>query len=286
MLAEFHTQRMVAKVGTTTITEGGNHLNRGFMRDVARQVAEIREAQNDIDILIVSSGAVACGRNILSKAGHPGSEGWRQWSRLGLGFIDRVMIDQVAAAFGQRQLMTEWNQAFAGYGLEASQMLYTDEQLHFQNALDIVKIIRLACRVGIPIINANDVVTNAEMRKVAISADNDQLALHVARFINADTLVLLTDMDGVMDSNNRVVEYARDIKDVSEYLRDDGKGIGSMVSKAQAASDFISDRTLGLSGQRFALIANGRRPNVLLDAARREKRIGTWFATERDYATM
>lgn len=276
---------MLVKIGSKTMTEGGNPLNGDFLSDIARQVAEVRSGSRIGNILIVSSGAVACGEAILRSVPSRwslGSSAWDSMSRFKYGDDDdKVRTLQVAAAFGQVQLMSEWEKAFAKYSIKTAQLLYTDDQLRGEQARYTQYVLELACLQGVPIINANDPVNSAEMRKLAISADNDQLACTVAHLIRAGTTVFLTDKDGVEDHSGRVVEYVEKEEDVAAFLRNEGNGIGSMASKVRAAAS-LSGFTCVSSYSR-ALIANGRRENVLLDAARRKRGIGTWFANKIDW---
>lgn len=283
---KFKDETMVVKIGSSTIAEDGNPLNRDFISDIARQVSVLRKENIMDNIVIVSSGATVCGEAMLRSASTRsfiGTVAWQKFSMHTYGYIGTGESQQVAAAFGQVQLMSEWREAFAKYGLLAAQLLYTDDQLsrRTKNAKNTQRILEVTCMEGIPIINANDSVTSAEMRKLAISADNDQLALHVGLMIRAGTLVFLTDQDGVLDDKGKVVEYVEKGEDVQEFLKKEGNGTGSMSSKVKAALSHSGFPTT-FSYSR-ALIANGRRENILLDAAARKKGIGTWFAKKSEW---
>lgn len=279
----FREDTMVVKIGSKTMTEGGNPLNGDFMVDIARQVSTLREGVRKPFIVIVSSGATACGEAMLKATPGRGYMG-NAWDQLkGFGYDDdsRIRILQMAAAFGQPQLMKEWSAALGKYGQLAAQLLLTDDHLRGENAKNIQLVLELTSMWGVPVVNANDPVNSAEMRKLAISADNDQLACYVAQMIRAGTTVFLTDKDGVLNDEGHLVEYVEKEEDVQAFLRDEGDGTGSMASKAKAAASLSGFPCIHSYSR--ALIANGRRESVLLDAAVMKHGIGTWFAHKRDW---
>ena len=247
----FVARRMVVKIGGSTITEGGDPLNREFMADIARQVSEL--IKGGVRVVVVSSGAVACGRAILNER----------------GLNQTILDDQVAAMVGQSRLMEEWNgvfRKFRKYGIDVGQVLVTDNDLG-----SLKTTIMRAFEIGVvPIINANDPVSAFEMKQYKISADNDRLAGEVVRIIDADTLVLLTDRDGVLDENGEVISWVDRLENIEEVINEEeGSGRGGMWSKAIQAHNAACEG-------RFSVIVNGREPDVLLKAARREN-IGTRF---------
>jgi glutamate 5-kinase len=277
MLAEsIMSQIMVVKIGSSTITKDGNPLNLEFMDNIARQVAEIRSARGT-DVLIVSSGAVACGIEYLKSTGH---ERWQHAERGGIS----VAMEQSAASYGQPLLMRAWGEAFSKYNLPVAQKLYLayhpERVDRHQNMREVLE---LDLEVGVPVINANDAVSDVETKRIKENRDNDYLAFSVAHMVNADILVFLTDEDGVLDNEGKLVKFAHHWEDVADFVREPGilvpikeKGIGGMLSKTLSAGEFIYRAPF-----RTALIANGRRDNVLVDAAQWNEEAGTWFATHK-----
>ena len=181
---KFIARRMVVKIGTTTITGGQSRPDSLFMKEVARQTTEL--LNDGVEVVIVSSGAVASGKKE--------------------GFERRDIADkQVEAVFGQRKLMEQWSRAFEEHGIEdVGQLLYTDIDLH-ERAASARDVLTRALRRGVVIVNYNDGVSDEEMRKVERATDNDVLAQQVAALINADTLLFLTDTDGVLDENGATI---------------------------------------------------------------------------------
>ena len=121
---------------------------------------------------------------------------------------------------------------------------------------------------GIQIINANDATNDVEMKAFLKSADNDKLAGHVAKFVKADTLLLLTDTDGVIDSNGNVIQEMKQGTEVS-LLGKSGVGTGGMISKVDVAFDCTR------AGIR-TVIANASEKDVILNLAQ-GKKTGTLF---------
>jgi glutamate 5-kinase len=277
---EFGSDAMVVKIGSSTIQRGG----QAFMDDIARQTAELIKRQ---DIVIVSSGARVLGEEVLKRTrairGYSGTL-WQQFSREDSYCDGEILFNQATASIGQVELMSRWRHSFSRYDLAVAQMLYVDDQLQGVGAENTKWVLERAGMMGVPIINANDAVSSAEMRKLAIHADNDQLARRVAWLRQADTLVLLTDKDGVLDHNDQLIEFAEKAEDVAAFLNDDGDGVGGMYSKVDAAASSSGKFLVYKNwGHTRALIANGRRENILIDAARGKYGIGTWFARRGDY---
>lgn len=247
---QFVSRRLVIKIGSSTITHGapdGEPLNRDFMDNIASQVSELSKA--GVEVVIVSSGAVVSGKQILPELA-------------GTTTFD----NQVRAVFGQPELIAEWKAAFKKYGVKVGQMLLTDENLRNEKQAENTKqVLKESLKHGVVIINANDPVNNAEMIQFAISADNDKLASHVARLIKADTLMLLTDVSGVLDDDEVLPYVAGKMDDKADLMQQNGSGTGGMSSKYTAASE-AAEAGIGIR----SIIANGRELFVILRAARGE----------------
>lgn len=244
---QFATRRIVIKIGTTTITGGGDRPDLEFMSDIARQASEL--FSDGVNVAIVSSGAVASGRR----------EDFQRSDT-----IDK----QVEAVYGQPRLMSKWIQAFESYGIEdVGQVLLTDADLQ-KSSKNAKKVLTRAFERGIVVINCNDAVTDEEMRKVERSVDNDKLASDVAKLIDADTVLILTDVDGVLDRGELIPIVDR-LEDIEELMHNGGTGTGGARSKWAEAKD------LARGGKR-SVIANGRGKDTILKVARGEH-VGTRF---------
>ncbi len=239
-------KRLTVKIGSSTITNGGTNLDKLFMNDIARQVAIIRR-DFKYQVAIVSSGAIASGRILVPELGQD-------------------MTDtQVAAMYGQQELVFAWSDAFRGFNIRTGQGLYVDEDLDQVN-----RPLLRALQFGVAIINANDAVNDQEIRQLSIAADNDKLAGFVAKAVKADILVFLTDVDGVLDENGQALPFVDRIEDVEDLIR--GKsdlGTGGMWSKVCEAKSIARE---GIK----TVIANARAEDILLKIVQGQT-VGTRF---------
>jgi glutamate 5-kinase len=253
--------RLVVKLGTSVLTAGTDRLNRPYMVGLARQVAALREAGHQV--LLVSSGAVAAGRERLAAAPQPRARA-------------SVPLKQMFAAVGQSRLMHLYEQLFELYGLQVAQALLTRDDLRDRRRyLNARNTLALCLERGIvPIVNENDAVVTAEIRV----GDNDNLSALVAGLIGADLLLILTDIPGLYSADPRVDPSASLIAQVEQI---DGRiwamaggagtarGTGGMRTKIQAAD-------LATRAGTTVVIASGAEPDVILRVAAGEP-LGTRF---------
>ena len=236
---KYATEGMVIKIGSSTITRNGDPFDTDFMINIAWQVSVLH--RSGIEVAIVSSGAVAGGKKLVEDE-----------------------PNQVAALFGQSELLTQWRSAFRTWGIQnVTEMLFTDQWLELGKTL-----LPRMLKKGIVIINGapwND--------ESALSANNDRLAGWLAHAVGADTLLLLTDVQGVLKDNkhNYPLPYVDRIEDVLNDIQENetGMGTGGMLSKCLVAKQAAKD------GIR-SFIARGHDSNVVLYAAK-HKHIGTQF---------
>ncbi len=238
-------RRVVIKVGSSTLTSGGDRLSRPQMLELVRQIAHLHE--RGVGVVLVSSGAVASGREVL---GFP------------KGRKD-IPFKQVLAAVGQVRLMQVWDQLFALYGLAVAQTLLTREDLadrqRYLNARNTL--LALLDRRVVAIVNENDVVGVEEIK----IGDNDNLSALVSNLIDADLLVLLTDIEGLYTADPRYDAGAtliREVQAIDEAIEALGgkpgseRGTGGMMTKIQAAK-------LATESGTTVVIADGRVHDVL-----------------------
>nr|WP_129627530.1 glutamate 5-kinase [Candidatus Oscillochloris fontis] len=253
--------RLVIKLGTSVLTAGTDRLNRPYMVDLARQVAALREA--GVQVALVSSGAIAAGRERL---------GAQSEQRIRAN----VPLKQMFAAVGQSRLMHLYEQLFELYGLQVAQVLLTRDDLRDRRRyLNARNTLSLCIERGIvPIINENDALVTAEIRV----GDNDNLSALVAGLIDADLLLILSDIDGLYNADPRTNPDAKLLGEVDQIDDDiwemaggvgSARGTGGMRTKIQAAD-------LATRSGTSVVIANGATSNVILRVLRGE-RIGTKF---------
>ena len=254
-----HTRKtLVIKLGTSVLTQGTRRLNRAHMVELVRCCAKAHAAGHRI--ILVSSGAIAAGREHLNYPDLPPT----------------VASKQMLAAVGQSRLIQVWEQLFAIYGLNIGQMLLTradlEDRERFLNARDMLH--ALLDFGVVPVINENDAVATAEIKV----GDNDNLSALAAILAGADTLLLLTDQEGLYTADPRAHPEAERIETVTHI--DDrirmlaggsvsGLGTGGMATKIQAAEVAVS---AGIA----VVIAAGGRPEVIEQVLAGES-VGTAF---------
>lgn len=263
--------KIVIKIGTSSITKKGCDdtkencsIDPGFMESIAFQVSELRK--HGKEVILVSSGAIGVGLNELGIAPKP----------------REIPIRQAAAAVGQSILMQYWSEAFSKYGMKVAQILLTYEFYSDRvSYLNLRNSISTLLEYGVvPIINENDCTCTNEIE--AIFGDNDKLSAMVASKIDADLLIILSDIDGLFDRNPKTHSDARLlslVKRITPEIESYGgdptsfKGVGGMRTKIKAA------KICSMAGS-YVLIANSEIKNVVLKILSGEE-VGTLFLAER-----
>lgn len=239
-------QRLVAKVGSSLVTNEGRGLDRAAVAHWAAQIAALR--QQGRDLVLVSSGAVAEGM-----------------ARLGWAKRPAAMHElQAAAAVGQMGLVQAYEAAFAEYGLRTAQILLTHEDLADRHRyLNARSTLFALLRLGVvPIVNENDTVVTDEIRL----GDNDTLGALVTNLIEADALIILTDQRGLFsadprkDPTARFIDHAQAGDLALEAMAD---GAGSPVGTGGMLTKVLAAKRASRSGA-HTVIASGRERNVLV----------------------
>ena len=244
-------KRIVIKIGSSSLThkETGD-MNFAKMEKLVRVISDLRGQGKEV--VLVSSGAIAAGRHVLGNRKRP----------------DTLAQKQAFAAVGQARLMMIYQRLFAEYNQTAAQVLLTKHTMindasrfHAQNTFE--ELLKLGT---VPIVNENDTVSTAEIPYVDTFGDNDQLSAVVAALIEADLLILLSDIDGLYSDDPRRNPEARFIDIVYEIdakLLAMGKdtsssdvGTGGMSSKLTAARIATDSGT-------DMVIANGEEVSVI-----------------------
>ena len=242
-------QRIVVKVGTSTLTHDSGNMDLRNMEHLVRALSDLHGMGHEI--ILVTSAAITVGT-----------------ARLGLGERPRELrMKQAAAAVGQCELMYTYDKAFAEYNHTVAQILLTaadvDHPDRFQNFHNTMR--RLLDLKALPIINENDTVATEEMG----IGDNDTLAAVVAVSMEADLLILLSDIDGLYTADPHTHPEATLIAEIPALTREiwelaggsgSSLGTGGMSTKLQAA-DICTQAGCDM------VIANGSSPSVLYDIA-------------------
>jgi len=217
-------QRIVVKVGSSSLTRHGGGLDLDRIEELVAQIAARRESGHQV--VLVSSGAIATGFPTLGLKRRPRD----------------LATQQAAASVGQGMLVAQYSHSFAAHGLTVGQVLVTADDVirrsHYRNAQRTL--FRLLDLGVVPIVNENDTVATDEIR----FGDNDRLAALVAHVVQADALVLLSDVDGLYDGppsgdGARLIPDVRgaaDLDGVRVGGTGSGVGLGGMATKVEAAS--------------------------------------------------
>ncbi len=259
-------RRVVLKIGTSSLTNDDGSFNRRLTENIASQVSRLKNLGKTV--LIVSSGAIGVGCVELKMLCRP----------------REIPLRQAAAAVGQNILMQEWMAAFNKYNLKVAQILLTYEA--FSNRMTYLNlrnsIASLLEADVIPIINENDPICVHEIE--ATFGDNDKLSAMVASKVEAELLILLSDIDGLYDKNpkkNKEAMLISTIERITPEIESYGgrpglKGIGGMRTKIEAA------KIACISGC-YMVIANSAIKDVVVRIMEGED-IGTLFlASEEKY---
>ena len=255
--------RIVVKIGTSTLTHPSGHLNIRRVEELCKIISDIKNAGNQV--ILVSSGAIGMGVGKLGLRQRPSD----------------IPTKQAAAAVGQCELMYTYDRLFAAFNHTVAQLLITGDDIanetrhtNFNNTLS-----RLLELDAIPIINENDTVATNEI----VIGDNDTLGAIVAQSINADKLVVLSDIDGLYtsdphtDPNAKLISHVQTLDEEIYALAGvsaSTQGTGGMVTKLQAAKICMA---CGCD----MIIANGANPANLYDIMD-GKKVGTTFS-EKNY---
>ena len=243
-------KRIVVKIGSNALTRPDGRLVVTRMSALVDQIAWLR--QHDYEVILVSSGAVACGRRELSAVDHE---------------LDSVEQRQLFSAMGQAKLIGLYYDLFREYHIHVGQVLTMKENFRpGEQYSNQQACMRVMLENGVlPIVNENDTVSVTEL----MFTDNDELSGLIAQMMQADTLVLLSNIDGIYtghpnDPASKLIHEVAPDTDLSQYIQTEksSAGRGGMQSKYATATN------IQRAGIRV-IIANGKRENILIDLVER-----------------
>lgn len=256
-------KKILVKIGSNVLTLASGLPDKNRIAHIVSQVAELKKA--GIQIVLVSSGAVAAGRSIAN-----------------INCTDSISKRQALASIGQIELMRIYRDEFLKHDLLCSQVLVTKDSFRTrQHYLNVKNCINALLRNNItPIINENDVVSITEL----MFTDNDELSGLVASMISAESLLLLSNVDGIFTAHpnepgaeliKEFIEEEVDLKDaVSDTKSEFGRG--GMFTKANTAKKIAA---LGID----VFIGNGTKDNIIASLLKKET--GTYFKADTHTTT-
>jgi glutamate 5-kinase len=261
-------KRIVVKVGTSILTKKDGNVDINYIRRLAKQLARLRRKGKEL--ILVSSGAIGCGRRELGIKGK----------------IRDIKLRQATASVGQSLLMHEYHIAFRKYSQKVGQILITYQSffdrktyLNLKSSID-----RLLGLGVIPVINENDPLATDEIGTTF--GDNDKLCALVASKVDAELLVMLTDIDGLYTEDPRKNKKAKIVKTVSKITKEIetyGSQTTTLVSRGGMKTK-IDAAKIALDAGCSMIIANGREKKVM-DKIIEGKDIGTIFLSKDKIAS-
>jgi len=249
-------KRIVIKIGTKCLTSKDRALDKDRVKDIVGQIADIQDS--GFRAIMVTSGAIGAGMWIMGLKKRP----------------TKLCDLQAAAAIGQGYLMHLYSDLFKARGYEVGQILLTQEDFNNRERYINIKhtIGAILGHKAIPIINENDTVATDEIK----CGDNDRLSSLVSDLCQARTLIIMTDVDGLLDRSGKVINVVDRI--TPEIMRLGGAshcdlGTGGMATKLEAA------RAVNSSGIE-CIIVNGKKEDIIVRAVRGEP-VGTTFKSDK-----
>lgn len=240
-------KRVVVKVGTNMLT-GANGIDLDKIKDIAFQISELKN--RGYQVLLVSSGAVGMGAKEL---GH-------------INKVVHIPLKQACASIGQPLLMSAYRTAFSEYSLICSQILLTRQDLNNRRTYNNLRssISTLLAMGVVPIFNENDVVSTAEIGTAF--GDNDRMSAMVASKIDADLLLLLTDIAGLYTGNPKTDKEAKFVTDITQITKTElgwAKGAGTTFSTGGMKTKLLAAQ-IASQANCGTIIASGYEKNVML----------------------
>lgn len=254
-------KRIVIKVGTSTLTHRTGRLNLRRVEKLVKVMSDIHNSGKDI--ILVSSGAVSLGMSKMGLMQRPSD----------------TPTKQACASVGQCELMYMYDKQFGEYGLTVGQVLLTKYVLENDSRINVKNTLNKLLEHGIiPVINENDTVAIDELELEM--GENDSLAAVVGGLASADLLIIMSDIDGLYDSNpndNPDAKLIPYVEKITDEIRSLAGGPGSKLGKGGMITKIKAAEIANENGMDM-IIVNGRNPSVLYRIFDGEE-AGTVFAT-------
>ncbi|MDR0745181.1 MAG: glutamate 5-kinase [Mediterranea sp.] len=258
--------RIAVKIGSHVLTRRDGTLDVTRMSAITDQVAELYKS--GVEVILISSGAVASGRSEIKTSGK----------------LDRVDQRQLFSAVGQAKLINRYYELFREHSIPVGQVLTTKENFgtrrHYLNQRNCMSV--MLDNGVIPIVNENDAISVTEL----MFTDNDELSGLIAAMMDVQALIILSDIDGIYDgppseAGSSVIREIEQGQDLSGYIQASrsGFGRGGMITKTTIARK-VADEGITV------IIANGKRDNILIDLLQRpDEALCTRFIPAKEAAS-
>lgn len=254
-------KRIVIKIGTSSLTHTNGKINLKKMEKLAQVLTDISNSGKEV--MLVSSGAIGFGMQKIGRSKRP----------------DELSLKQATAAIGQAILMQIYQKYFTEYNQVIAQILLTKDVLEddIKNTNAKSTFSTLLDLGVIPIINENDCISTAEIEGYRFG-DNDTLSATVAQLVDADLLILLTDIEGLYTDNpreNPEAQFIKEVDDITEDIENLAKSSGSRLGTGGMSTKILAAKIAKSCGAE-TIVACGDNIEILYDILKGEE-IGTWF---------
>ena len=261
-----NSKRIVVKVGTSTLTYDNGKINLKTIDKLAMVLSDLRNQGKEV--VLVSSGSIGVGCSKLNLEERPNT----------------IREKQAVASVGQCELMHIYSKLFGEYGNIVGQVLLTRDVVeddHIRN--NVINTFETLLEKGIiPIVNENDTVSIDEIENICNFGDNDNLSAVVAKLVNGDLLVILSDIDGFYDSDPRHNEDSRMIKEIykiTEELEEFAGGAGTLQGTGGMKTKLAAAK-VALDAGVSMILTNGKDPEILFEILDGQE-VGTLFINKR-----
>ncbi|MDI6703882.1 MAG: glutamate 5-kinase [bacterium] len=250
-------RRIVVKIGTSILSISSGRLDFTYVSRIVKELCSLRK-EIPLDVILVTSGAVLAGMEVLKL---------ERWPKT-------IPLKQACASIGQSRLMESYQNLFSTYNQTISQILLTHQDLSSRRSYINIyhTLLTLLKYKIIPIVNENDTVAVEELK----FGDNDTLSALVASSIESDMLIILTDTDGLYDTNNRLIKR---VTEINPDLFELAKGKSSPVTSGGMHTKLRAAEIVTKSGGKM-VIANGRKDGVVTSIINGED-VGTLFLPKK-----
>lgn len=254
--------RIVIKVGTSSLIYPNGRINLTAIDQLAFTLSDLNNRGKEV--ILVSSGAIGVGLHTLNLKKRPPT----------------IPEQQAVAAVGQAELMNIYKQRFLSYGQKIAQILMTRDVIEFpESRQNVINTIEQLLKMNlVPVVNENDTVAVDELDHLTKFSDNDQLSAIVCQLIDADCLIMLSDIDGFFSDNphtNKQATLFKEIHAIDDELLTIAGGKGSRFGTGGMRSKLTAAERI-LANQQAMVLANGRDPKIIFDILAGED-VGTLF---------
>ncbi len=258
-------KRIIIKIGTSSLTHENGKINLSKMEKLAQVLTDLNNSGREV--VLVSSGAIGAGMQRIGRNKRP----------------EDLPLKQATAAIGQAILMQIYQKFFGEYNQVIAQILLTkdviEDEIKKNNAKNTFQTL---LELGvIPIINENDCISTTQIEGYRFG-DNDTLSATVAQLIDADTLILLTDIDGLYTGNPKEDSHAvfiPQVDDITQEIEALAGGAGSKLGTGGMATKIVAAKIAKMWGT-DTIVASGEHIEIL-NAILEGQEIGTWFVANR-----